>query len=121
MTERRLDRCYIPSPCSVSWNSMSGTDVTRTCATCARQVHDLSAMTSAAAEALIFSGTERICVRYVRDADGAILTIEGSDYLTDWIPLSTNTVLQGKLRFSDPERAQHPMRFYRVTRSGLSN
>jgi hypothetical protein len=76
MTTRRLDRCDVPSPCPVSWNSMSGTDVTRTCATCARQVHDLSAMTSAEAEALIFSGTERICVRYVRDADGAILTAD---------------------------------------------
>jgi hypothetical protein len=76
MTEGRLDRCSIPSPCPVSWNSMSGTDVTRTCATCARQVHDLSTMTTAEAEALIFRDTERICVRYVRGADGAILTAD---------------------------------------------
>ena len=55
---------------------MSGTDVTRTCATCARQVHDLSAMTTAEAEALIFRDTGRICVRYVRGADGAILTAD---------------------------------------------
>ena len=74
MSTRRLDRCDVPSPCPVSWNSMKGTDVTRTCATCARQVHDLSAMTIAESEALIFSSTERICVRYVRGADGVIQT-----------------------------------------------
>src|SRR5262245_60207341 len=76
MTASRLDRCDIPSPCPVSWNSMSGTDVGRTCSTCARQVHDLSAMTTAEAEALIFRDTERICVRYARDAEGAILTAD---------------------------------------------
>ena len=74
MSGRRLDRGGIVSPCPVSWNSMSGTDVTRTCATCARQVHDLSAMTTAKAEALLFSSNERICVRYVRSADGTIQT-----------------------------------------------
>ncbi len=76
MTARRLDRCEIPSPCPVSWDSMGGIDVTRTCATCAREVHDLSAMTADEAEALIFSGTERICVRFARGADGAILTAD---------------------------------------------
>jgi hypothetical protein len=55
---------------------MSGTEVTRTCAICARQVHDLSAMSTAEAEALISRDTQRICVRYVRDPDGAILTAD---------------------------------------------
>jgi Carboxypeptidase regulatory-like domain len=74
MTTRRLDRCDVPSPCAVSWNSMIGPDVTRTCAFCAREVHDLSALTTAEAEALIFRDTERVCVRYVRGADGVIQT-----------------------------------------------
>jgi len=55
---------------------MNGSDVTRTCAMCVRHVHDLSAMTTTEAEALLFAGTERICVRYVRGADGAILTAD---------------------------------------------
>lgn len=71
---RALDQYGVPNPCPVSWNAMTGTDVTRTCATCARQVHDLGAMTADEAEALVTRTDARICVRYVRGADGAILT-----------------------------------------------
>jgi hypothetical protein len=55
---------------------MSGTAVTRTCATCDRQVHDLGAMTADEAEALVSRSGERICVRYVRGADGVTLTAD---------------------------------------------
>jgi hypothetical protein len=62
----------IPNPCTADWAAMSGSDTRRHCATCDRSVHDLSAMAPSEADALIRS-RERLCVRYLADAAGAVL------------------------------------------------
>jgi hypothetical protein len=72
---KRFDLGDVRVPCPVGWSSMRGTNVTRTCATCDRQVHDLSAMTSAEAETLL-AGDGRVCVRLCRGADGRIITAD---------------------------------------------
>jgi Bacterial Ig domain/Fibronectin type III domain len=52
-------------------------------------------------------------------SEGGLLTIEASEDLIDWTSLSTNTVLNGKVLFTDPDRPLHSKRFYRAARTGL--
>jgi hypothetical protein len=66
MIRRRLHLIEVPAPCPVRWDSMHGAGTARTCASCARPVHDLAAMTTAEAEALLAPSGERICVRIER-------------------------------------------------------
>ena len=75
-SKKHIDSGHVPHPCHVRWTSMTGTDTTRTCASCDRQVHDVSAMTTAEAEALLARGDERICVRVRRGPDGTLLTAD---------------------------------------------
>ncbi|MBL8755328.1 MAG: hypothetical protein JNK15_18660 [Planctomycetes bacterium] len=70
-----LDRIAVASPCSTDWNAMVGDERRRFCASCRLHVHDLSAMTTAEAEALLrAAGGGRLCVRFFRRADGRVLT-----------------------------------------------
>jgi hypothetical protein len=70
-----LDRVSIASPCSADWNQMVGDDKRRYCGQCQLHVHDLGAMTTAEAEALLQNvGKGRTCVRFFRRADGKVLT-----------------------------------------------
>jgi hypothetical protein len=70
-----LDRVSIASPCSAQWEDMSGDDVTRHCASCNLDVHNLSAMTRAEANAFLQSHTDgRICARFYRRLDGTVIT-----------------------------------------------
>ena len=59
----------IPSPCAADWNAMTGDARKRYCATCAKHVHDLSAMTERQARATAVPGS---CVRYAHDRFGRI-------------------------------------------------
>jgi Carboxypeptidase regulatory-like domain len=69
-----LDNVRVAAPCSVSWESMSGTNVVRFCDQCELHVYDFSQLTREEAESLV-AGTEgRICGRLYRRADGTILT-----------------------------------------------
>jgi len=70
-----LDSLRIASPCTADWAAMTGDDKKRFCAQCKLHVHDLSAMTSDEAMALLRSaGQGRTCVRFHRRADGRVLT-----------------------------------------------
>lgn len=72
--ENRLERARVASPCSVSWESMSGDARARFCEECQLRVYNISELTRRQAEDLI-AGTEgRICARLYRRADGTILT-----------------------------------------------
>lgn len=42
------------------------------------------------------------------------VVVQASENLTAWTNLSTNVVNQGSVHVSDPNRAQHPQRFYRL-------
>ena len=68
-----LDNIRIASPCKADWAAMQGDDRVRACATCDKQVFNLSAMTRDEAEALITERAGNLCARYYQRADGTIL------------------------------------------------
>lgn len=70
----RLDRARVAAPCSVSWESMSGTNAVRFCDQCELHVYDFSQLTREEAESLVARTEGRICGRLYRRADGTILT-----------------------------------------------
>jgi len=86
-----LEAFAVPQPCAVAWESMRGTAAVRECARCERQIHNLSALTRAEAEHLL-SGGGRICVRFVRTANGSIVTAEApllsAPYRRPWTGVS---------------------------------
>jgi len=75
MNDNLLDGISIASPCSADWNQMQGDDRRRFCAQCKLHVHNLSAMSSGDANALLQQAKGgRVCVRFFRRADGTVLT-----------------------------------------------
>jgi hypothetical protein len=71
-----LQRIYVASPCNVPWESMSGDDRVRHCASCDKDVFDLSALTRDEAEALLIEKKGKLCAQYYRRDDGTILTAD---------------------------------------------
>lgn len=74
-----LDSVQIASPCSASWEEMTGDERTRHCSQCRLDVHNISAMTRGEAEAFLaerLSGGNHVCARLFRRADGTILTAD---------------------------------------------
>jgi hypothetical protein len=70
----RATEIPIASPCGADWSTMKPSDKTRFCDACKKHVHDLSAMTSTDARALLASPpTEGLCVRFLYDAHGDIV------------------------------------------------
>src|SRR5947207_1881563 len=69
-----LDGLQIASPCSASWEAMSGTDQVRYCQHCQKNVYNLSGMSRRHAEALVRANEGRLCVRFYRRRDGTVLT-----------------------------------------------
>ncbi len=76
MTSRTLslDQISIASPCSASWEGMSGDDRRRHCESCSLSVYNISGMTENEALTLITESEDRLCVRLYRRRDGTILT-----------------------------------------------
>lgn len=76
-----LPNIRVASPCRADWNAMTGDSRVRACATCNRNVFDLSAMTRADAEALIRATNGDLCAQYWQRKDGTILladcTVQG--------------------------------------------
>jgi hypothetical protein len=71
-----LERVYIASPCSVPWESMSGDERERLCASCNKTVYDVSAMTRADAESLLTAKGTDACLRIFRRFDSTIITAD---------------------------------------------
>ncbi|MGH7176452.1 MAG: hypothetical protein ACREJC_03640 [Tepidisphaeraceae bacterium] len=69
-----LDVIDIATPCPASWDDMHGDDRVRFCDSCRLHVYDLSSMSREAAEELVSSREGRLCVRFYRRTDGAIVT-----------------------------------------------
>jgi hypothetical protein len=69
-----LDRIAVASPCPVAWDDMAGDERVRFCNQCSLNVYNISAMTKREAESFIANAEGRICARYYRRADGAIMT-----------------------------------------------
>lgn len=71
-----LSAAKIASPCSADWNEMKGDDRVRFCGSCQKNVFNLSALTTAEAEALIREKEGNLCARlYLRD-DETVITAD---------------------------------------------
>src|SRR5437016_12464169 len=69
-----LDNLRVASPCPMTWEQMSGDDRVRHCLECKLNVYNLSDMTRRQAQRFLAQHEGRLCVRYYRRADGAIIT-----------------------------------------------
>jgi len=73
-TSRILDDVRVASPCSASWEEMTGTDRVRFCQHCQKSVYNLSAMSRDEAAAFVRQRESRTCIQFYRRADGTMLT-----------------------------------------------
>jgi len=71
-----LDHVKIAAPCQADWEQMFAfeNERVRFCSQCNLNVYNLSGMTRSEAEALLTYTEGRLCVRFYRRSDGAILT-----------------------------------------------
>ena len=69
-----LEQIRIAEPCNAWWDQMQGDERVRFCGECRKNVYNLSAMSRAEAEALVFETEGRLCVRFYRRRDGTVLT-----------------------------------------------
>lgn len=69
-----FDSLRIATPCTVSWDAMTGDARKRFCGQCRLNVYDVSALTRGEAESLVTRGEGRVCLRLHRRADGRIIT-----------------------------------------------
>lgn len=74
MHQLNLNDIAVKSPCTVSWATMTGDERARFCKLCKLNVYNLSGMTNAEAEDLLQAKEGRLCVRYIKRADGTVLT-----------------------------------------------
>jgi Carboxypeptidase regulatory-like domain len=74
MKKNFLDSINVKSPCIESWDEMKGNDEVRFCSHCEKNVHDISAMTRTKAEKLIKNSNGKLCVRYVKNPNGKLIT-----------------------------------------------
>jgi hypothetical protein len=73
LTLPQLSQIRIATPCSMRWDDMAGDDKKRFCEACGLHVHNLDAMSPEEVGALFDGGSERVCGRLRRRADGTIL------------------------------------------------
>lgn len=71
-----LNRARVASPCSASWDDMTGDDRVRMCGKCDRKIYNIAAMTTVEAAKLLRGSTERTCARMFRRADGTVMTAD---------------------------------------------
>lgn len=71
-----LDSLKIASPCNESWDAMIGDQRTRFCPKCEKNVHNISEMPRAEAEAFLQSAADPVCIRMYKRADGTVLTAD---------------------------------------------
>jgi hypothetical protein len=69
-----LNNIKIASPCSADWNKMPGDERARFCGECKLNVYNLSGMSQREAENLLINSEGRLCVRFYKRSDGAVLT-----------------------------------------------
>jgi hypothetical protein len=80
MPDRRTDsadiRISIESPCTESWDGMTGDEQKRFCAKCSLHVHNLREMPKQEIRELVNAGTEEVCVQIDRLPNGSVVTKE---------------------------------------------
>ena len=76
MANQTLQLVQIKKPCDADWDLMAGDDQKRFCSHCQKRVHNLSMMSSDAAERLVCQSAGKICIRFARIPDGSMLTLD---------------------------------------------
>lgn len=71
-----LEDLKIASPCSASWENMTGDHRVRFCDLCKKNVYNFSSMTREEAERLIVSKEGKLCALLYRRRDGTVLTVD---------------------------------------------
>lgn len=71
-----LDSLRIASPCHEKWDDMIGDERTRFCGKCQKDVHNVSALSRAEAEAFLANVGGSVCVRMYKRTDGTVLTAD---------------------------------------------
>jgi hypothetical protein len=74
-----LANLRVASPCPAKWSDMVGDERTRFCGGCKKNVHNISALDAAEAEALLAANAGDLCVRYYQRADGTVMTQDCPD------------------------------------------
>lgn len=69
-----LDNLYLAAPCPMTWESMQGDDRVRHCGGCAKNVYNISAMTTKEAQEFLNINGDSACLRFFRRADGTVIT-----------------------------------------------
>jgi hypothetical protein len=80
MSSRRslplLENLRIASPCTASWDEMTGDERVRFCGHCEKDVYNLSGMAREESERLLRERAGDICVRLCKRHDGTVLTAD---------------------------------------------
>ena len=71
---RSFDRMIIPAPCDADWDAMVGNERVRFCEHCHLHVTNLSALSRQEAMRLVSRSEGRLCVRFIKRADGSVVT-----------------------------------------------
>lgn len=76
MNEQKFDinSLRVASPCSISWEQMSGSDQTRFCGSCEKNVYNIAEMSVDEVRDLIVRTEGRFCARLRRRNDGTVMT-----------------------------------------------
>lgn len=69
-----LNQIDVASPCTASWEEMTGDNQVRFCSHCRLNVYNLSEMPREEAEELVRTREGRLCVRFYRRHDGTVLS-----------------------------------------------
>ncbi len=69
-----LEDITIATPCLADWDKMTGDHRVRFCGDCKMNVYNLSGMSRQKAEALVQAKEGRLCVQFLKRADGTIIT-----------------------------------------------
>lgn len=101
-----LDLIDVPAPCPKSWDAMTGDNKARFCASCEKDVHNISGMTRSEVRKLLFQSNESVCIRMEKDADGKIKTLKRQFHqITRQIPMAAG-ILSASLTLSAVTSAQ---------------
>src|SRR5687767_86991 len=69
-----IQNIRVASPCSVSWETMTGDARVRHCDSCRLNIYNTAEMTGSEIETLVQNREGRLCIRLYRRADGTLLT-----------------------------------------------
>lgn len=101
-----IDSIEVPAPCPKSWDAMIGENKARFCASCEKDVHNISEMTHGEVKKLLFQSKESVCIRLEKDANGKIKTLKRQFHqITRQIPMAAG-ILSASLTLSAVASAQ---------------